>query len=41
LAKKAGASACAAGAMFVFHMPHRAVVISYPRHEEIKKVLEE
>ncbi len=41
LAKEAGASACAAGSMFVFHMPHRAVVISYPKYEELKKVLEE
>ena len=41
LAKEYGASACAAGAMFVFHMPHRAVVISYPKYEEIKRVLEE
>ncbi|WP_035588022.1 AglZ/HisF2 family acetamidino modification protein [Hippea jasoniae] len=41
MAKDAGASACAAGSMFVFHMPHRAVVISYPRYEELKKVLGE
>jgi cyclase len=41
LAKVAGAHACAAGAMFVYHMPHRAVVISYPKYEEIKKVLGE
>ena len=38
LAKEAGASGCAAGAMFVYHMPHRAVVISYPKYEEIKKI---
>ena len=41
LAKEAGAHACAAGAMFVFHMPHRAVVISYPKYEELKKILGE
>lgn len=40
-AKDAGAHACAAGSMFVFHMPHRAVIISYPKYEEIKKVLGE
>ncbi len=38
LAIQAGASACAAGSMFVFHMPHRAVVISYPKYEDIKKL---
>jgi len=41
LAKVAGAHACAAGAMFVYHMPHRAVVISYPKYEEIRKILGE
>ena len=41
LAKDAGAHACAAGAMFVYHMPHRAVVISYPKYEEIRKILGE
>jgi len=41
LAIKAGAHACAAGSMFVYHMPHRAVVISYPKYEEIKKLLGE
>ena len=41
LAKEAGAHGCAAGAMFVYHMPHRAVVISYPKYEEIKKILGE
>ena len=40
-AKEAGAHACGAGAMFVFHMPHRAVVISYPDYNELRKVLEE
>ena len=29
-AKKAGASAMAAGSMFVYKRPHNAVLISYP-----------
>lgn len=41
LAKEAGAHACGAGGMFVFHMPHRAVVISYPKYETIKAILKE
>ena len=41
LAKEAGASGCAAGGQFVYHMPHRAVLISYPKYEEIKKILGE
>lgn len=32
----AGADAVAAGAYFVFHGPHRAVLITYPRYEELK-----
>lgn len=32
----AGASAVAAGAYFVFHGPHRAVLITYPRYEELR-----
>lgn len=35
----AGASAVAAGAFFVFHGPHRAVLITYPRYEELKALL--
>lgn len=35
----AGASAVAAGAMFVFHGPHRAVLITYPRYEELENIL--
>jgi len=35
----AGASAVAAGAFFVFHGPHRAVLITYPSHNELKKLL--
>lgn len=34
----AGASAVAAGAMFVFHGPHRAVLISYPPYSELTKL---
>ncbi|ATI01011.1 AglZ/HisF2 family acetamidino modification protein [Alcaligenes faecalis] len=34
LALKAGASAVAAGAMFVFKGPHRAVLINYPKRAE-------
>jgi len=33
----AGASAVAAGAFFVFHGPHRAVLITYPSYDEIEK----
>lgn len=36
----AGASAVAAGSIFVFHGPYRAVLINYPSSEEIKKYLE-
>jgi cyclase len=35
-ATDAGASAVAAGAFFVFHGPHRAVLITYPRYEELR-----
>jgi imidazole glycerol-phosphate synthase subunit HisF len=35
----AGASAVAAGAMFVFHGKHRAVLISYPRYQELEKLM--
>lgn len=34
----AGASAVAAGSIFVFHGKHRAVLISYPDQGEIKKI---
>jgi cyclase len=37
--KSGGASAVAAGSMFVFHGKHRAVLISYPTREEIERVL--
>lgn len=35
-AVEAGASAVAAGAFFVFHGPHRAVLITYPRYQELE-----
>jgi cyclase len=39
-AKQAGAAAVAAGAMFLFHGPHRAVLITYPDHAELSTVLQ-
>lgn len=35
----AGASAVAAGSFFVFHGPHRAVLITYPKYQELEKLL--
>lgn len=37
-AVSAGASAVAAGSMFVFQRPHNAVLISYPPYDEIKNL---
>ena len=37
--KKGGASAVAAGSMFVFHGKHRAVLITYPSVQELEKAL--
>lgn len=37
--KEGGASAVAAGSMFVFHGKHRAVLITYPGLEELNKIL--
>ena len=34
----AGASAVAAGSYFVFHGPHRAVLISYPRYDQLQRL---
>lgn len=34
-----GASAVAAGSMFVFQRPHRAVLISYPSQPDLKEKL--
>jgi len=36
---RGGASAVAAGSLFVFHGPHRAVLINYPEYRELEKVL--
>lgn len=33
----AGASAVAAGSLFVFQLPHRAVLISYPNQDELRR----
>ncbi len=33
-----GASAVAAGSMFVFHGKHRAVLINYPKGSDLKKL---
>jgi cyclase len=38
-AVRAGASAVAAGAFFVFHGPHRAVLITYPQYKELELLL--
>ncbi len=38
-AVKSGADAVAAGAMFVFHGPHRAVLITYPSRVELEREL--
>ena len=35
----AGASAVAAGAFFVFHGKHRAVLITYPPYHELEALL--
>lgn len=39
IAVDAGASAVAAGAMFVFHGPHRAVLITYPQYADLERLL--
>ncbi|WP_422416344.1 AglZ/HisF2 family acetamidino modification protein [Pseudomonas sp. GZD-222] len=36
---QAGASAVAAGTMFVFHGPHDAVLITYPEYAKLKQIL--
>ena len=37
-AVNAGASAVAAGAFFVYHGPHRAVLITYPKYTELEAI---
>ena len=39
LAVESGASAVAAGSLFVLQRPHRAVLISYPSQDELRKKL--
>ena len=39
-ALRSGASAVAAGAFFVYHGPHRAVLITYPDPDLLDQVLE-
>jgi imidazole glycerol-phosphate synthase subunit HisF len=36
---EAGAAAVAAGTMFVFYGPHRAVLITYPQYEDLEKII--
>jgi cyclase len=38
-AVEAGASAVCAGSLFVFHGPHRAVLINFPTEAELEKIL--
>lgn len=38
-AVNAGASAVAAGSMFIFQRPHNAVLISYPPYQQLKETL--
>lgn len=38
-AVEAGASALAAGSLFVYHGPHKAVLINYPTYQEFKQIL--
>ena len=38
MAVEAGADAVAAGSFFVFHGPHRAVLITYPKYAELEEL---
>lgn len=38
--KEGGASAVAAGSIFIFHGPHRAVLITYPEKTKLKNLFE-
>jgi cyclase len=38
-AAEAGAAGVAAGSMFVFHGPHRAVLITYPERKALQALL--
>ena len=35
----AGFNAVAVGSYFVFHGPHRAVLITYPKYDDLEKLL--
>jgi cyclase len=37
-AGRSGASAAAAGSMFVFYGPHRAVLINYPAYASVREL---
>jgi cyclase len=37
---RAGASAAAAGSLFVFYGPHRAVLINYPDYASVRKLFD-
>ena len=39
LASEAGANAVAVGSFFIYHGPHRAVLITFPTNEELNKLL--
>lgn len=39
LISKSNVSALAAGSLFVFHGPHRAILINYPSQKELKSIL--
>ena len=39
--KVGGAAAAAAGSLFIFHGPHRAVLISYPSYDDLRAVFGE
>lgn len=40
-AKQAGAHAIGAGSFFVYHGPHKAVLISYPKYDDLRNILGE
>ena len=36
---ESGANAVAAGSFFIFYGPHKAVLITYPKYNQLKKIL--
>lgn len=40
LALSSGADAAAAGSMFIYYGPHKAVLVNYPKRKEIEAILE-